>query len=463
MPSGVFSNAPSIPPFQSQDIAVDDKGVLFSNFVVNSTLPLQSHKDFIRDSYVPFVILQIDLLGYRDNEITFFVRGSASATGTTDGNQALSDGRARAIGEVVKHFFDLQKGSSNFAKGMMVKIKPIGYGDQMGRAVLDGMKEATPGLHLTSAEIEKLEYGCRSAHVDLNYAHVADDDDKAYFCQQAFTAKLNTKKVPANHLEELLDSADEKLGKFGSWVAGLGFSELKKYLIKQLKETIKPLFEDFPEIAIVYQTIDFIKPEDVFLCFRMKDHFGKIAQYQFTGTQNKKSFDLFEVFSALISMVRWMTKLQEALEKFDNLAGGLEKSKKVIEKLKKSTEYLKKGIEDLLKPDGLIRKYCGNSFADILLGILQAGVTGPLLIEASDWFRVVFVTPSVYQVDSFSSTARIETREFLGRARVDLQFLGAGPAGRLGWGAETIIHTDFTIQTGILGWGMSFGKLRIMP
>jgi hypothetical protein len=463
MPSGVFSHAPSIPPFKSQDIMVDDKGVLFSNFVVNSILPLQSHRDFIRDSYVPFVILQIDLLGYRDNEITFFVKGSASATGTTDGNQALSDGRAKAIGQVVKHFFDLQKGGSNFAKAMSVKIVPIGYGDQLGRDLLDGMKEATPGLHLTSAEIEKLEYGCRSAHVDLNYAHVADDDDEEYLCQQVFNATLNTKKVPANHLEELLDSADAKLGKFGSWVAGLGFSQLKKYLIKQLKETIKPMFEDFPEIAIVYESIDFITPGDVFLCFRIKDHMGKIAQYQFTGTQNKKSFDIFDVLSSLISMVRWMTKIQEALEKADNLAGGLEKSKKVIENLKKSTEYLKKGIEDLLKKDGLIRKYCGDSFADMLLSILQAGVNGPLIIEASDWFRVVFVTPSVYQVDSFSSTARIETREFLGKARVDLQFLGAGPEGRLGWGAETIIHTDFTIQTGILGWGSSKGALRIMP
>jgi len=459
---GVFSSAPPIPPFSSTDIVVDGKGVNFCNFVVNSTVPLKSHRDFIRDSYVPFVIQQIGLLGYRDNEIKFFVKGSASATGPTLGNDALSDGRAQAIGEVVKQYFDQQKGSSTFAKSMSVKIVPIPLGDQLGRAVLEGLKEKNPGLHLTSAEIEKIEYVCRGAYLSLDYTHIVNDDDTAYDCQQAFNVTLKTKKVPANHLEEVLDQADSKLGKVGSWVVGLGFSQLKKYLVKQFKETIKPMFEDFPEIAIVYETIDFVTPGDTFLCFRFKDHFGKVAQYQFTGTQNKKSLDIFDVFSTLISMLKWMTKIQEALEKADNLAGGLDKAKDVVEKLKKSTEYLKKGIEDLLKKDGLIRKYCGDSCADMLLGILQAGTSGPLIIEASDWFRVVFVTPSVYAVESFSSVARIETREFLGKARVDLQFLGAGPEGRLGWGAETIIHTDFTIQTGLLGWGVSKGNLQLM-
>jgi hypothetical protein len=460
---GVFSNAAPPPPFHSQDITVDGKSVAFTNFVVNSTVPLQSHRDFIRDAYVPFIINQIDLLGYRDNELKIFIAGSASATGTTEGNQALSDGRAQAIGAVVKEFFDLQKGRSSLARGMTVTIVPVGQGDAFGRALLKAFSKKVPGIHFTPEQIEKLEYVCRCAKLSLDYAHVVNEEDMIYLCQQVLNVKLNTKKVPANHLEEVLDAADSKLGKVGSWVVGLGFSQLKKYLINQLKETIKPMFEDFPEVAIVYETVDFIVPSDVFLCFRFKDHFGKTAQYQYTGSENKKSLDLFDAVSKLIGVLKWMTKIQDALEKVDKLSAGFDKAKALVGKLKQATGYLKKGIEDLLNKDGLIRKYCGNSFADMLVQILQAGTSGPLLIEASAWFPVIFATPGVYRVDSFEAGwARTETTEKLMKATVELDFLGAGPEGLLGYGAKTIIHADFSLQSGLLGWGFSKGRLKLV-
>jgi len=65
MGSGVFSNAPTAPPSHNADIAVDGDGVLFSNFGIGSFKPLRSHKDYIRKTYVPFVMKQVDIFGYK--------------------------------------------------------------------------------------------------------------------------------------------------------------------------------------------------------------------------------------------------------------------------------------------------------------------------------------------------------------------------------------------------------------
>lgn len=463
MTSVIQSSTPPILPFQTKDVAVDANGVLFSNFVVNSTQPLPSHRDFIRDGYVKWLILQIDKLGYKDKSVEIHVYGNASATGTKTGNLALSDGRAKAIGQIIKEQFDAQKSASSFAKGMTVVIKAHADGDDWGWEML--RREMEQGRHHTDAgEIENLEFSCRSAYVRLSDSHVVDDDDEIYLCQQVYTAKLDTKKVPATELEKLFDDTEDKLGTVGTWLAKYGLGKLKDYVVKKLglKKMVESLFEDFPEVEIVYQTIDFIVPSDLFLCFRFKDSLGKIAQYQFTGSANKKSIDMFEALTGLISVFRWLTKIDEALKKADDLAKGADKLKDVVGKVKDATGYVKKALDDLLDKNGWVRKYCGDDFADTMLSLMQAGVSGPLVIEASDWYRVVFVSPSVYSVDSFGGTARTETREFLGKAKVDLEFLGAGPEGRLGFGAETIIHGKFTVQTGLLGYGISRGRLNLM-
>src|SRR5947208_999366 len=112
--------------FATKDLTVTAKGVQFGNFAVGSATPLPAHVNFIRDNYVPFIIKQIDALGFKDTKVTFHLYGNCSATGTAQRNEQLSRARAVAIGQVIKQQFDAKKGISPLANAMTVEIDVIG-------------------------------------------------------------------------------------------------------------------------------------------------------------------------------------------------------------------------------------------------------------------------------------------------------------------------------------------------
>lgn len=442
----------------NDDISVEDNAIVhFKNFKVGFATPTATHKAYCRP-LIGFVIQQLDVLGFKDNILKVPIVGEASATGTVSGNSQLGADRARAIGQMLKAEFDVQKRGSAIARGIEFKPEIGTLGDSKSRP---DRETRLKGL-VRDQDIESMQKAFREAKVGFGVVHVVVDADMDCVARLAYNVKLDSKKVPANQMDQMLDDLGKKLGGAVGVLGKLAFDQVKSYVLKTLKETLKPLLEDFPEVAIIYETADFITVSDLNLCFQFKDSKGTVGQYQYTGAQNKKSLDFFDALGKLIGLMKWLTKVDEALEKVDKLGKMWEKAADIIEKVKKATEYLKKALEDLLDKDGYVRKYFGDALADTIISILSAGTSGPLIIEASEWYAVTFAKKGVYAVNSFGGGARTDTKEFLGKSIVNMDFLLEGSETLHNYRAVTVIHTDFALDTGLLGYGFSKGLLRNM-
>ena len=447
--AGIVLSGLTVPKiFPTDEIAIKNPWVFFMNFEVGSAKPTRAHRDFI-PFVVAFFIKQIDALGYRDKTLTVHLYGEASATGTPTKNQQLGRDRAQAVGQLLIAEFERKKGTSRLASGVTMTLDLRSDSDDRAR---QDRNSRLKGLRLDS-NVEKMQTSFRNVHFGLEVGHVAVDEDKDYDCRMVYNAKLETRKVPANELERVLDDMENKIGSLAMFFVAFDFAQIKNFAIKAAKKAVEPLLEDFPEVAIVYEAIDFIIPSDIFLCFQFRDHKGAIAQYQYTGQQNKKSFEMFATVTQAISLLKWLTKIGEALDKVGQAQPAVDQARRV----------LKNGLDSLLGKDGLIRRNFGDGFTDQLVSIMDAGGGGPLVIEASGWFPVTFKNRSVYDPHTFGGSARTETDELLGKADVTLDFLLEGSDICHDYRATTIIHGGFSLQTGILGFGISKGLLRIMP
>jgi hypothetical protein len=120
-------------PMETPLISSNDRAVLFLNFKVDHTELQYDHDQYIKNILVPHYINQIESLGFSDKVMTVRPIGKASATGSKDHNMVLSVGRAQAVGNAVKKYFDAQKSRGRFSKGISVVVRPIGEGDKEER------------------------------------------------------------------------------------------------------------------------------------------------------------------------------------------------------------------------------------------------------------------------------------------------------------------------------------------
>jgi hypothetical protein len=463
MAGGVFTDFdfPTFPP--TEFIVTTSDQVIFRNFVVDHAEPRPEHLAFIRSNLIPFFIRQVDALGFpNDNNLDLFLIGFASATGQSTHNLGLSSSRAAAIGSAIAQEFQRQKAQSKFAKGITVTPHPKGAGDGPARANLEALKLRNPELRrhpLSSRDIELLQPTMRSVLTTLKLHHEVEDDDTKVDCRQLLTAKIKVEKVPANHLEQVLDDIEHKIPPALKFVLDQGIEFVKNRIVKELKSIITELAVDFPEIAIVFATIDFIIPSDIKNQFEFRNHRGNSARYNYTGSQNKIGVDVFEALAKLLSVFKWLTKVDEALEKFDKLKPNVEALEKVLKNVKTAVKTLEKLETDLENRDGLIRKHLGDGVADVLIALLKAGKDNLMVVPATEFFPVAFVSKGVFDVNTFSGFARTEVVASLGRTKTTLEFLGAGPEGRLGFGAATIIFGPFAITNSLIGFGISKGNL----
>jgi hypothetical protein len=239
--SGVISNLqfPVLPP--TPFIRTTADFVLFSNFAVNHTELREEHKAFIRDQFVRFLIQQLEANGFKDTRLTVFIKGSASATGSSEGNMALSIGRANSVGAGIKAQFDVQKVRSAIARNVTLVPEAIGVGDTEAKRLLALHRKLNPGPALTPSQIELLQPGARSAFSALRIVHVVSEDDKIILCRQNFSTKFKKKKVPANQLEQVLDDAEKRLGPLKTFLISLGFDKVKSLIVKEIKDGITAL------------------------------------------------------------------------------------------------------------------------------------------------------------------------------------------------------------------------------
>jgi hypothetical protein len=443
---------PDLPP--TKYIAVVNGVVAFTNFGVGSAEPVRpQHTDFIAHSVVPFLIAQIEALKFADKTATIHMFGEASATGSAQRNLALSTARATNIGAAIQREFDRQKPSGRFSRGVTIVVDPHGLGDQAGRIVLEALEKSS-GQHFTSNQIEQFESKFRCAFASIKARHVVVDADKIVLCRQLFGLKFKVEKVPANLLEQTFDALMTKAGPLLSGALAAAFKVFVGESKGALKNVLKDLEVGAPELFILFESLDFIVPSETILGFQFKDPRGRTAIYKFTGSENKKNLTLLDLLSRLVSATRWLKQLNEKLAQFPNL-NNLRKTIQAM--LTKAT----KNVNDLLGPGSLGRALIGDAAADILLGLLTGGNPDGTSFVGSAFFKVEFAKPGVFDISTFSGPARTETREFLGRATVDLEFLGQGPEGLLGFNARVKIENNFSLNSGLIGFGIAKGNLVV--
>ena len=443
---------PDLPP--TKFIAVVNGVAAFTNFAVGSAEPVKpQHTDFIARNLVPFLIKQIEALQFADQVATIHLFGEASATGSAQRNQALSTARATNIGTAIEHEFDRQKTSGRFSQGVHIVVDPKGLGDRAGRIALEALEKSS-GSHFSSGQVEQFESKFRCAFVSLKARHVVVDGDKIVMCRQLFGLTFKTEKVPANLLEQTFDDLMAKAGPFLSGALAAAFKVFVGESKSQLKNVLKELEVGAPELFIIFESVDFIIPSETILAFQFKNPRGRTAIYKFVGSENKKNLTLLDLLSRLISMTRWLKLLTEKLALFPNLNN----LRKLVQgMLTKAT----KNVNDLLGPRSFGRSVIGDGAADILLGLLTGGTPDATMFVGSAFFRVEFAKPGVFDIGTFNGPARTETREFLGSANVELEFLAQGPEGRLGFNARVKIENNFSLTSGLIGFGIAKGGLTV--
>lgn len=72
-----------------------------------------------------------------------------------------------------------------------------------------------------------------------------------------------------------------------------------------------------PEVFIVLKGMEFIVPSDIALLFEFKDSRLRSKKYTFTGSVNKIDISAIEIFAQMLSILKWMTRLPQALQDFE--------------------------------------------------------------------------------------------------------------------------------------------------
>jgi hypothetical protein len=451
---------PDLPP--GEFIWVDKGVVYFWNFGVGKSNPQKAHTDFISRTVVPFLMANVEAMKFEDKSIELHLYGEASATGAADRNKALSLARADEIGKAIAQEFNRQKSGGKFSRGVVIVPQPEGQGFTAARAALKA-KQALTHRTYTSAQIEADEFMFRCVIVKVMGGHLVVDRDKDVFAREVFGCKFKDEKVPLT----LLDQKLAELGDNGP--LSFAFTFVLGLIKGELKSAIKSLIEgaDFaaPEIMLLFDTIDFITPTDATLGFQFKDPRGRIVLYKLTGSLNSKNFGSLDLISYLLGFTDWMKKLDKAIDTLMGKALSPEQIK-LLGNLKKVVNQVKSQLSDklrdVLRPGGLARTLLGDALCDTLLSYLEKGLAKGVLIF-SEFEPVVFTHPGVYDIGTFGGPARAFSTIIAGKATTQLEFLGAGPEGLLGFNASVDFLNGIGADFVLGGVSLLRGSLVTQP
>jgi hypothetical protein len=466
MPGVIPSSLTAPLPIADDFIVSNDTRVAFINFKVDHTELQPEHDDFIRTLLVPFYINQIESLGFFDKTMTVRPLGKASATGRQDHNKALSEGRANAVGAAIKKYFDLQKSRGAIAKNVEVMVKPIAEGDKEERDLIG------PPLGSPKAYEEKSNR-FRSVFLSMLVQHDVNEDDEKILCRQILNAKLKVTTVPTNLLEQKIADLQARMP--------AELSAAVKEFLDSVKSTAKAIGKlmleaaEFtgPEVFIVLKGIEFIVPSDIALLFEFKDSRLRTKKYTFTGSANKIDISAIELFAQLLSILKWMTRLPQALQDFEleleeeerklNLSHELiDKVKGALEKASKLAGKAKTIFDSITAPGSLFRKAFGDGVTDLIVKAVNSG-SASLLGEAelaTEFALVHFDLKGAFDIFFFAGAAQTDTRERRGSpTTIELDFGAPKNQPLLGFRGHVMMQRKFTLSFSIGSFEISRGAL----
>ncbi len=464
---GVVPSAVRPPlPMTTDFIISNETTVAFVNFAVDHTELQQEHDDFIRTILVPYYISQIESLGFFDKTMIIHPVGKASATGQQDHNLVLSRGRANSVFAAVKKYFDQQKSGGAIARNVSVVGDIIARGDKEERALI-GPPRGSPKAY------EDKSNNFRSVYLSMLVQHDVNADDEKVYCRQILNAKVKATTVPANLLEQKIDELQKKLPPELN-------AALKQFLdsVKGLAKSVgKAALEgaDFagPEVAIIFKGIEFIVPSDIALLFEFKDSRARTKQYMFSGSANKIDVGALDIFVQVLSVIKWMTKLPDALkeleEEVEREGKKLNSSHEQIEAVKSALELAeklagkaKKVFDAITAKDSLFRKVFGDGVTDLIVKMVNdvgTAFTGEAEV-ATEFALVHFDIPGALDIFFFRGAAETETREHRGSpTTVRLDFGAPKNQPLLGYQAHVMMERKFELGFSIGGFEISKGDL----
>jgi hypothetical protein len=509
-------------PFPTEDLVVKDGTfVFFQNFAVGSATPKPAHEAFIKSKMVPYLIAQLNALGFNDTRLTLFLAGFASATGDSFKNSVLSENRARAIGKLIEKHFREQAKSGSASKITQFVFDVKAKGDEVGKKFLGNLGKLLPW------DIEKSQSMLRSAIAALKIHHAVLPEDKVVRVRQTFDPKFKVVKVPANEFEETLERFKTR---FATTYALLGMAV--DQALSQVKSAVKELLQgaEFsqPEILILFKGIEFIVPADVATQFEFIDSRGRIVRYTFLGDGNSVDLGMLEAISHLLSLAKWLSKLPPALQELEDerkaeaaLLGfekkireafakkmgfdpktlkevpeeiieawarenkvpltakqinklakmiplnqteeAIQKILDAIKKLKAVTGFAKAILDKVAEKGGLVRRVLGDELVDKLLAsIKDPGAFFADSTITTDWFNCHFEDVEMPDIGTLGGRAQLEIRSlFASSSTIRIDFSARKNEPLLGFRGHAIIERKWQASTTLGKFEIARGSLRI--
>jgi hypothetical protein len=397
------------------------------NFKVDHTELQPQHKPIIETKLIPFLLKATQALGPGDYHLR--CRGTASATGTFDGNARLSDGRAMNAANYAKEAFEKQV--SKFPHVANCRII-VGNSDVIAGADTDA--DADVELrHLAHQDIEGKQAHFRAAQFFLNARKLHGKGAAIFQIRELYLFNFKSKAEP---LPEALQRIQQALAAAPVLKFFLSRTPLIKGILAKISEfstTVSNALGPEGKIAIIM--IQFMIPEEIDACYEIKNSENNHALYRFNGTGNKTSTGILDILELVGEAVSAMKGAIKALTTIAGLPG----------KADKTVQFLEKHITDLHREAVDFARTFGPGFAtlvDQFLTMTENGVTAKALFApASEWVKFMWHDRSAKHLltDANGKSARQNTFGAAFHQVVDIEFGGPVPNNWSDWQAEAKI------------------------
>lgn len=417
----------TLPEKRSKYVVVTGRAVFFC-FDVNKSAVLGDHVNYIRDSALPFIERALKRLGPGTYDLNII--GSASATGSHDGNMDLSAARAGGIArEIIRQFEADKKRDPKLAVyDLQPAVSSNGDEEAEKDPLLSGARKKGRPM------VEQVQAIYRSAV--FRFSAGQDNKSATFQIREIYFFKFEK-------MEEDLPQVVKDIQKF--------FDQHKviKFFGEQLIDKLmKPVWEALGSLgSIAKHMVTFMVPKQVDYCFEIKDSLKDHALYRFNGAEQSDSLGILDA----IGFVTKVMGMISALEKVAKDLGAASKDVgKILGLLKKASEVSDELIAKLMP---IVEKTFGREVAQaIKQGFLQlrSGLRlafSAISVPGSDWHPFRYHDGQAdHDIKQLDKPARREAIQIAFKSRVDISFGGSASTQSWAWMAQASIFSFSIIR-----------------
>ncbi len=413
----------SIPDSQDEYHIAGDGFVRLINFAVNHTELRPQHYPIVDQKLIPFLLAATKALGPGDYKLRCV--GTASATGSFDGNAVLSDGRALNAAKYAIKSFEAQVATNPHVADCKLTPDPKPAADTAAREDVIARK-------LAPNDVERKQNHFRAAMFILSAGKKHPKGSEIFQIREIYLFKFTSKEEPLpdalKHIKQVIENKSLILK------VAKKLSRLKP-LVERIELFSKTLDNALgPEGKLALIMIKFMIPQEMDSCYEIKNSANIHALYRMNGSGNRLSFGLTDMLDIVAESIAATKGVIKAIKSVLGAPKSLDKTVQFLEKFNKELHT------DAVEFAGTFGPGFAE-FVDVVLTMAENGVTARAMFAPSSPF-VPFVfhdRTAKHQVAQLSGPAR---RTVFGAAfneAVDIEFGGFVPNNWRAFQAEAKI------------------------